>query len=171
MFGRYLLWIELARPALTLTMPAKQDTQVWFLGQEDPLEMGLATHSSTLDWRIPWTEEPSMGSRRVRLDEATNTFTFYFQWSSIWSFYLQYFILLTSHTLKPTCHFFLEEWRSSLMLWSFKIFITWSQHGFHYLWFHYNLSPCSKSSLWVYSNASHFLFFIFIFFLASQLSS
>ena len=41
-------------------------------GQEDPLEMGLTTHSSILAWRIPWTEEPgglqSMGSQRVRQD-------------------------------------------------------------------------------------------------------
>ena len=41
------------------------------LGQEDPLEKGLATHSSILAWRIPWTEEPgrlqSMDSQRVRL--------------------------------------------------------------------------------------------------------
>ena len=42
------------------------------LGQEDPLEEGMATHSSTLAWRIPWTEEPgglqSMGSHRVGHD-------------------------------------------------------------------------------------------------------
>ena len=45
---------------------------VWSLGQEDPLEEGTATHSSTLAWRRPWTEEPSglqsMGSHRVRHD-------------------------------------------------------------------------------------------------------
>jgi len=45
--------------------------KTWFrsLGQEDPLEKGMATHSSILAWRIPWTEEPgrlqSMGSQRV----------------------------------------------------------------------------------------------------------
>ena len=43
-----------------------------FLGQEDPLEEGMETHSSILAWRIPWTEEPgrlqSMGSQRVRRD-------------------------------------------------------------------------------------------------------
>ena len=42
-------------------LPAMQETQetwVWFLGQEDTLEEGLATHSSVLAWRIPWTEEP-----------------------------------------------------------------------------------------------------------------
>ena len=34
------------------------ETQVWFLGWEDPLEKEMATHSSILAWRIPWTEEP-----------------------------------------------------------------------------------------------------------------
>ena len=40
-------------------LPAVQETQVQSLGQEDPLEKGMATHSSILAWRIPWTEEPS----------------------------------------------------------------------------------------------------------------
>ena len=47
-------------------------TQVRSLGQEDPLEKGLATHSSILAWRISWTEEPcglqSMGSQRIGHD-------------------------------------------------------------------------------------------------------
>ena len=59
--------------------PAMQETRVWFLGQEDPREKGMATHSSILAWRIPWTEEPgrlqSMGSQRVRHDWATFTTT------------------------------------------------------------------------------------------------
>ena len=38
-------------------LPAKQETQVQSLGQEDPLEKGIATHSCILVWRIPWTEE------------------------------------------------------------------------------------------------------------------
>ena len=53
--------------------------QIQSLGWEDPLEKGIATHSNSLAWRIPWTEEPgglqSMGSQRVRHDCATNTFT------------------------------------------------------------------------------------------------
>ena len=53
-------------------LPAKQETRVQSLGQEDPLETGMATHSSILAWRIPWTEEPgglqSMGSQRVGHD-------------------------------------------------------------------------------------------------------
>ena len=40
------------------TMQELQETQVWSLSQEDPLEQGMATHSSVLAWRIPWTEEP-----------------------------------------------------------------------------------------------------------------
>ena len=49
-----------------------QETRVPSLGREEPLEEGMATHSSILAWRIPWTEEPgglqSMGSQRVRHD-------------------------------------------------------------------------------------------------------
>ena len=60
-----------------------QETWVWSLGWEDPLEKGMATHSSILAWRIPWTEEPgglqSTGSQRVGHDWATSlslSFTF-----------------------------------------------------------------------------------------------
>ena len=53
-------------------LPRGQETQVRYLGWEDPLEAGLTTHSSTLDWRIPSTEEPgglwSIGSQRVGHD-------------------------------------------------------------------------------------------------------
>ena len=58
-------------------LPAMQETRVQFLGQEEPLEKGMAPHSSTLAWRIPWTEEPGrlqpMGSQRVGHDWVTNT--------------------------------------------------------------------------------------------------
>ena len=57
----------------TKNLPAKQETQempVQSLGQKDPLEEGMATHSSILAWRIPWAEEPgglqSTGLERVR---------------------------------------------------------------------------------------------------------
>ena len=53
-------------------LPAMQETWVQSLGQEDPLEKEMATHSSILAWRIPWTEEPgglqSMGLQRVGHD-------------------------------------------------------------------------------------------------------
>ena len=58
--------------ALVKNPPAKQETWVQSQGWEDPLEEGMETHSSTLAWRSPWTEEPggrqSMGSPRVGQD-------------------------------------------------------------------------------------------------------
>ena len=53
-------------------LPARWETWVRSLGQEDPLEEEMATHSSILAWRTPWTEEPggpqAMGSQRVGHD-------------------------------------------------------------------------------------------------------
>ena len=67
-------------------LPAMQEIRVRSLGWEDPLEKGMATHSSILAWRIPWTEEPgglqSMGLQRAGQDRVTNnrplTKNFYF---------------------------------------------------------------------------------------------
>ena len=60
-------------------LPVMQETRVRSLGQKDPLEKGMAMHSSILAWRNPWTEEPgglwSLGSQRVGHDWATNTST------------------------------------------------------------------------------------------------
>ena len=55
------------------TLPAMQETWVWSLGWEDLLGEGMATHSSTFGWRIPWTEGPGgfLVSQRVRHDWAT----------------------------------------------------------------------------------------------------
>ena len=68
------LWEESAYQVVLVVknLPAKQETRVQSLGQEDPLEKGMATHSSIPAWRIPWAEEPgglqSIGSQRVRHD-------------------------------------------------------------------------------------------------------
>ena len=72
-----------------LTQPVKclsamQETRVQSLGREDPLEKAMAIHSSTIAWRIPWTEEPgrlqSMGSQRVGHNWVTSL-SFPFGWS------------------------------------------------------------------------------------------
>ena len=59
-------------------LPTVQETHVGSLGQEGPLEKGMATHSSIPAWRIPCTEEPSglqsTGLQRVRNDSVTNTY-------------------------------------------------------------------------------------------------
>ena len=66
-----MVWASLVAQRLK-RLPGMQETQVQSLGQEAPLEKGMATHSSTLAWRIPWTEEPgrlqSMGLQRVGHD-------------------------------------------------------------------------------------------------------
>ena len=57
-------------------LPTTRETWVRSLGQKDPLEKEMATHSSTLAWKIPWMEESprlqSMGSQRVGRDSATS---------------------------------------------------------------------------------------------------
>ena len=64
-------------------LPAMQETRVWSLGWEDPLEKEMATHSNVLAWRIPWTKEPgglqSMGLQRVQHDWVTSL-SLSFQW-------------------------------------------------------------------------------------------
>ena len=58
------------------SLPAMQETGVQSLGQEDPLEEEMETHSNILAWRIPWMEEPGglqfMGSQRVGHDRVTS---------------------------------------------------------------------------------------------------
>ena len=74
---RYLLdlWASLVAQ-MVKHLPAMPETWVRFLGWEDPLEKEMAIHSSTLAWKIPWTEEPdrlqSTGSQRVGHDWATS---------------------------------------------------------------------------------------------------
>ena len=89
-------WFRASLVAQTVKkLPAMQETQVRSLGQEDPLEKEMATHSSILAWRIPWTEKPgglqAMRSQRVRHDWGTNT---YFSWFTI---------LLYSKVFRVTC--------------------------------------------------------------------
>ena len=57
---------------LVKSLPAVQETWVWFLGQEDLLEKEMATHSSIIAWRIPWTEEPC-GLQSTGLQELDTT--------------------------------------------------------------------------------------------------
>ena len=51
------MWVSLV-PQMVRNLPAMQEIQVLSLGREEPLQKGMATHSSILAWRIPWTEEP-----------------------------------------------------------------------------------------------------------------
>ena len=53
-----LVWVSLVAQ-IEKNLPAMQEIRIWSLGQEGPLKKGMATHSSILAWKIPWTEEPS----------------------------------------------------------------------------------------------------------------
>ena len=70
---RLLIWASLVAQRVK-HLPAMQETWVRSLGQEDPMEREMATHSSTLAWKIPWTEKParlqSMGLQRVTDSEV-----------------------------------------------------------------------------------------------------
>ena len=72
----YGLWASLVAQTVK-RLPTRQETQVLSLGGADPLEKEMATHSSTLAWKIPWTEGPdrlqSTGLRRVGQDEWDTT--------------------------------------------------------------------------------------------------
>ena len=72
-FNSFFPYFETSLVAQTLKcLSTMRETWVQSLGREDPLEKGMAIHSSTIAWKIPWTEEPgrlqSMGSQRVRHD-------------------------------------------------------------------------------------------------------
>ena len=89
---KYPLFIQVSGAFLVAQMakspPAMQETWVWSLGQEDPLEKGMATHFSIFAWRIPWSEKSgrlqSIWSQRVKHNWVINTF----RWGS--QYYLQF---------------------------------------------------------------------------------
>ena len=78
-------------------LPVIWETQVQSLGCKDPLEKGMATHSSILAWRIPWTEEPGRlqftGSQRVKHDEP------------VMHIHTSYYIFSLQHEFSHTCYF------------------------------------------------------------------
>ena len=99
---RYLLCVKFLTDIISLNttthqvaqmvkcLPAVQKTWVWSLGWEDPLEKEMATHSSTVAWKIPWMEEParlqSTGSQRVT-QLSDFTFTFFHLMKGLWHVY------------------------------------------------------------------------------------
>ena len=107
LYGEQYVWSFLVAKTIK-NLPAMQETWVRSLGQKDPLGKGMATHSSILTWRIPWTEEPgglhSMGSQSVRHSWATNTFTLFLFFAVVFFYYLVFKTLICSVT--ESCLFF-----------------------------------------------------------------
>ena len=91
--------------------PAMRETCVWSLGWEDPLEEGMATHSSILAWRIPWTGEPGglqyMGLQRVGHDCVTKHSTH--QWAGLWQLPLR---------CSPLCTGYFTSRHTPIYLWT-----------------------------------------------------
>ena len=82
LLGKYYIKLRTSLVSQTIKkLPAMWKTQVQSLGQEDPQEKGMATHSSILAWRIPWTEEPgrlqSMGSQESYMIEQLTLSLFF----------------------------------------------------------------------------------------------
>ena len=88
-------------------LPAMQETRIWSLGQEDPLEKEMATHSSTLAWKIPWTEESCKLHRltksRTRLSDF-NSLHFTFMQTNSSSFGGENYFYLTQDHFQYSKH-------------------------------------------------------------------
>ena len=105
------LWASLV-VQMVQNPPAMQETWVWSLDWEDPLEKGMVTHSSILAWRIAWTEEysrlQSMGSQRVGHDWAT--FTYFSSLCYKSSATVGWAVCLSIHVLGVSFSLPLPEW-------------------------------------------------------------
>ena len=151
-------------------LPAMQEPWVRSLGWEDPLEKGMAAHSSILAWRIRWTEEPgglqSVGSHRVRHDWETDTFT---TCTLCWTSCESWWVPSTSHKPgnphlsskfskipPPRSHLFsepsLRPWWSSSTTWHYLILLP-NASGFARLVCFSRAPLCNKSTtIWPLRN-------------------
>ena len=100
-------------------LPAMQETWVRFLDQEDPLEKEMAIYSSTLAWKIPWTEKPcrlqSMGSQRVGHDWATSLSLY--QHASMLKYINSLFMISSDSIPRYSLNFFQPSITSHLVGW------------------------------------------------------
>ena len=141
--GRQIDWNSSLITQLVKNTPAKQKTRVQFLDWGDPLEKEMATPSSILAWRIPWTEKPSrlhsMGSQESDMTEqlstlwqyslkaeATGKYSYYY---SLYKYFLHFnFLLLFFIILIFICYFFLILFKKY-----FYIIFPISTGLFHYI--------------------------------------
>ena len=134
LFRWWQIWGKTSLVAQTVkNLHEMQEIQVWSLGQENPLEEGMATHSSFLAWRIPWTEEPgglqSMESQRV----GHNWETFTHSLSILWNNYIFSLLILfnepnyCSHAQHLQVSTLLDL-NPVLLNQLFLIFLSWNQY-------------------------------------------
>ena len=122
-------------------LPAMQETWVWSLGQEDPLEKGMDTDSSILAWRIPWTEKPgglySMGSQKVEHDWAIHFHIH--KYIKLYIYYITFSSIYITEWLCCT-----EEINIANQIYSKKLIYLWPHRracGILVPWSAWNLCP------------------------------
>ena len=136
--------------------PTMRETGVQSLGQEDPLEKAVTTHSSTLTWKTPWMEEPgrlqSMGSQRVRHN-----------WATLLHFTLNEGILLCQklnldiRNSKLKCYTKSIIWLTKSIIWSiFNVFVP-ILFKINWMWLKFNICAVLlySSVAWVYIKAKY----------------
>ena len=136
-------------------LPAMQEAWVWSLGQEDPLEEGMATHSSTLAWKIAWTEKPgglqSRGLHRVRHNWVTNTHTYRcFTCFVLWTLTIR---LVISHFRDESTEAQRESSLSKLVTWDIHAHLQMSR-------FETRHDATSHSAPWGYTQRSGFVLYL-----------
>ena len=117
-------------------LPSMQETWVWSLGGEDPLEKEMTTHSGILAWKTPWMEKPgglqSMGSQRVGHDWVTSLFTGYSMCTyvslSSWAIMISYVHAGELNRWSPKSSQFYPS-RCLQLMQSWQLCIGWNNHG------------------------------------------
>ena len=162
----YNLWTSLVAK-LVKSLPAMQETWVWFLDWEDPLEREMATHSRTLAWRIPWTEEPgSLQSMRSQESDMTERLTMHIPYIFVHSSVDGH--LSCSHILAIIN---MRVWVSLWRLLDYTIILLWIFWGVLILCFimavpfciHTRIHQCARIPVSPHSHCTYH-HFIFLFF-------
>ena len=142
-------FISIFETKLILQAPSQelQETWVWSLGQENPLEEGMASHLSILAWWIPWTEEPgglqSMGLQRVRHDWVTCPTK---SWIFIW--WIDFLIIIKWPYLSLVILFTLKFTLTDIKIATLALFLI------VLIWFIFSIKllifmSCSLKEVWV----------------------
>ena len=146
-------------------LPARRETRIQSLGREDPLEKEMATHSSILAWKIPWTEEPgrlhSTGSQRVGHDWVTSLTHSLFKgrglgrerkldWNFSWELPIMYFLNLRLWRLDSS--HLMPHWWLSL----FPLLFAKMSTSMRWL-------KCSHLSMQLYGWTLIFLWFVLLY--------